>query len=560
MYPHNPPFPYLNISYKDGYYYTILGDRETNFTIINQIKQRYTQGENNDTEKLSDIGKDNSWSFDLPSYISEKLSPPNLELIPPTDIGNLNIDSLMERWYTGNSLVKKDYDFMLDTTLVDTATIVDSIFETRIKNIPAIVDLTFNDNVRHEIERYLRKRAKGYIQRLIGKADYYLPFFEETLDAYDLPHELKYLPIIESAINPVAVSRAGATGMWQFMPATGKLFDIEQNRYVDERRDPFKSTHAAAQLFSSLYKRYNDWTLVLAAYNCGSGNVNRAIKRSGGKTSYWEIWPYLPKETRSYVPRYIAAVYLMNYYELHNIVPEKFDMPLVTDTIQVSSTLHLSQVSSVLDIPIEQLRALNPQYRKDIIPAKSESYTLRLPLAKTLEFIELKDSIYGNDIKNSNYVIANYKQSSSAGDTKNRTKLVYNIKSGDNIGLIAQWYGVKSADIKAWNSIYSNKIIVGDKLDIYVPNAKIKTYASVNKLSFEKKQARYYNTKSIAKSTKPKITKDGKFVYYTVRSGDNFWDIAKKFKGVSYEEIIKINNFSKNTRINPGDLIRIKPI
>lgn len=471
----------------------------------------------------------------------------------------VDIDSVLTGWYFDNSLYGSEFEYATDPNFSDTATIADSVFIERIHRIPAVVELAFNEDVKNELNRYLRRRSQSYVERLIGKAEYYLPMYEQILDAYNMPLELKYLPIIESAVNPVAVSRAGATGMWQFMPATGKAMELEIDKYVDERCDPLNSTYAAARYLQFLYNYYNDWTLALAAYNCGRGNVNRAMSRSGGKT-YWEIQPYLPRETQKYVPRYIAIVYVMNYYKEHNMIPKKFDMPLILDTVEVKNNLHLSQVSAVLDIPIEMLRTLNPQYKQDLIPAGEYSYKLTLPIDKTFRFIELQDSIYAADIQSTKYELANFNAPKNPFDLVGREKLVYTIKSGDNIGLIAQWYGVKSSNIKAWNSLYSNKIIVGDELEIYIPKAKIARFKKVNDMTFDEKQVFCGAASRHSSRTATKTKKEKGYLYYTVQSGDNYWDIAKKFKGISHEDIIRINNFTKKTKIYPGDEIKIKKL
>jgi len=474
----------------------------------------------------------------------------------------LDIDSVLTNWYESKSSYGNEFDFELDSMYSDTAMIADSVFSERISKIPAIIELAYNEDVRTEINRYLRKKSAGYVQRLIGKAEYYIPMFEEVLDASNMPLELKYLPIIESAANPVAISPAGATGMWQFMPGTGKRFDLQIDKYIDERCSPLESTYAAAEYLQYLYDRYEDWTLALAAYNCGSGNVNKAIKASKGGTTYWEIRRYLPRETQKYVPRYIAAVYLMTYYKEHNLVPEKFDMPLILDTVEVNTNLHLSQVAQAIDIPVEMLRTLNPQYKQDIIPAGEISYRLTLPMEYTFKFIELQDSIYGTDIEPTEYRMVNFTTPAEQMDLKDREKIVYTVKSGDNVGLIAQWYDVSSTNIKRWNGLSSNRIVVGEELDIYVPKVQATKYQKVNTLNFEQKQT-FCGASSApsSKSSSPiKTKKEDGYLYYTVQSGDNYWEIAKKFEGVSNEDIIKINNFTKSTKIYPGDEIKIKKL
>lgn len=473
-----------------------------------------------------------------------------------------NIDSLLNQWYLTHEPFCDTLDFEI-TANDSTYILADSIYIQRINQIPAIIDLAYNKTVKREIIRYTRPSWKKYVEPLIGRAEYYFPMFEEILDLYGLPIELKYLPIIESAINPRAVSRAGATGMWQFMYSTGKFYDLKINSYVDERRDPVKATHAAARYFLNMYDRYGDWTLALAAYNCGPGNVNRAIRRSG-KNTYWGIYDYLPRETRGYVPRYIAVAYLMNYYHQHDMVAQRYEMPQITDTVMISgNVLKLNQVSEVLGIPEKQLKDLNPQYKRGVIPATKNDYALTLPFCYTTQFIEKKDSILtykpGNNRQTASAVKPNtYKAYSS---TKNKSKVVYTVKSGDSVGLIAQWFGVSSSDIKYWNNMYNNKIIVGDKLVIYVPKDKADVYKRLNYMNYDQKQQFAGKGTNRNETTTVKL-KSGQsnndYVYYRIKKGDNFWNIAKRYPDVTCKDILEINNFSKNTRINPGDIIKIK--
>ena len=253
----------------------------------------------------------------------------------------------------------------------------DSIRIKRLSMMPTIMEMTYNDVVSRYINMYCdRNRQISYMMAL---SQHYFPIFETIFEQYNLPTELKYLSIVESALNPRATSRMGAAGLWQFMPTTGKLYNLEINSLYDERRDPIKSTHAAAQHFNDLYSIFQDWNLVIAAYNCGTGNVNKAIRRAGGKKDYWEIYPFLPTETRNYVPAFIAVNYMMHYADAYNICPAIVDMPLVTDTIHITQRVHLLQVAEVLDIPIEQVRQLNPSYKRDIIPHSEKAQFLRLP-------------------------------------------------------------------------------------------------------------------------------------------------------------------------------------
>ena len=267
------------------------------------------------------------------------------------------------------------------------------VYIDRLKRLPTIIEMPYNDVVQKFIDRYSGKLRRS-VSFMLGASNFYMPIFEEALEAYNLPLELKYLPVIESALNPKAVSRVGATGLWQFMLSTGKRYGLEVNTLVDERRDPVKASYAAAHYLSDLYKIFDDWSLVIAAYNCGPSKVNQAIHRAKGVADYWSIYPYLPKETRGYVPAFIAANYIMNYYCDHNICPMETEMPTKTDTVVVNKDVHLEQIAQVLNINIEHLRNLNPQYRRDIINGLNKPMPVRLPASLIGTFIDNEDSIY----------------------------------------------------------------------------------------------------------------------------------------------------------------------
>ena len=263
----------------------------------------------------------------------------------------------------------------------------------RLSRLPTVMEMVYNEVVQKFIDRY-SGRLRHSISYMLGASNFYIPIFEEALEVYQLPLELKYLPIIESALNPEAVSRVGATGLWQFMIGTGKQYGLQVNSHVDERRDPVKSSYAAARYLRDLYKVFGDWNLVIAAYNCGPENINKAIHRAKGEKDYWRIYPYLPKETRGYVPAFIAANYIMTYYSQHNICPMTTRLPAKTDTVMVSRNVHLEQVAEVVGINIDLLRSLNPMYRRDVIPGASEPLPLRLPQTEVSKFIDMEDSVY----------------------------------------------------------------------------------------------------------------------------------------------------------------------
>lgn len=271
------------------------------------------------------------------------------------------------------------------------------VYIDRLKRMPTAIEMPWNEVVQKFIDRY-SGRLRNSVSVMLGSQNFYMPIFEQALEVYDLPLELKYLPVIESALKPNAVSRVGATGLWQFMVATGKRYSLKVNSLIDERRDPVKASYAAAHYLSDLYQIFGDWSLVIAAYNCGPGNIQKAIQRSGGKKDYWEIYPYLPAETRGYVPAFIAANYIMTYYCDHNITPHTATLPEETDTIMLFQNLHFKQVSEVLGIDMEELRALNPQYRRDIVTGYTEPTDLRLPKEYISKFIEKQDEIFAYDV------------------------------------------------------------------------------------------------------------------------------------------------------------------
>lgn len=360
----------------------------------------------------------------------------------------------------------------LDTTdcvaTHDTTTLPDSVYKARLQALPCVIELPYNERVRAFILRYV-KRSPKQVARMMRMSEYYFPMFEEALCRYNLPYELEYLPIIESALNPIARSPVGAAGLWQFMPGTAKLFGLEVNSLVDERMDPVRSTEAACQFLSSMYNVFHDWNLVIAAYNCGSGNVNKAIRRANGKRDFWSIYPYLPRETRNYVPIFIAANYAMNYGEDHGICKAPVEKIMVTDTIRTTQRLHLQQVSENLDITMEELRRLNPQYSRDILPGGTP-YALCLPSDKVGLFIDQQDSIlaYKADslINNRRAEIDMAKVTSISGGYRVNGVTYYTIKNGDTLGGIAKKFHCTVKQLKQWNGLKSDNIRAGHKLKI----------------------------------------------------------------------------------------------
>ena len=343
----------------------------------------------------------------------------------------------------------------------------DSVYIDRLSRMPVIMEMPYNDIVRKFIDTYT-VRLRSQVSFMLSACNFYMPIFEEALDAYGLPLELKYLPIIESALNPSAVSRAGASGLWQFMLSTGKLYGLESNSLVDERRDPIKATWAAARYLKDMYDIYKDWNLVIAAYNCGPGNINKAIRRANGKTDYWEIYNYLPRETRGYVPAFIAANYVMTYYCKHNICPMETNIPKATDTVQVTRDLHFQQIADLCHVPLDEIKSLNPQYKRNIIPGLSKPRTLRLPTEAISAFLDQQDTIYAHRatefFKNRRTVASIGQGKSSSGDG-NLTW--YRIRRGDTLGGIARKFGVSVRQLRNWNGLRGNNIRAGRRLKIY---------------------------------------------------------------------------------------------
>ena len=371
-----------------------------------------------------------------------------------------DMDSLFWDWQSKNFIYMDENCRMLP----EGPKVSDSVYIDRLSRIPSIIEMPFNDVVKKYIEAYTG-RLRNKVSFMLAAANFYMPIFEEALDTYDLPMELKYLPIIESALNPKAQSRVRASGLWQFMLRTGKAYGLESNSLVEERFDPVKSTWAAVRYLKELYGIYKDWNLVLAAYNSGPGNVNKAIRRAGGSTDYWDIYPFLPKETRGYVPGFIAANYVITYYCEHGICPMESELPAVSDTIHINRDLHFQQVASVCNIDIEQLRSLNPQYKKDIVPGNSRVYALRLPNNTVGTFIERQDSIYAYDTKK--LLPKRSTVAVSDGTSKNSKGAQYHkIRKGDTLGGIASRYGVSVAQIRKLNGIKGNNIRAGRSIRI----------------------------------------------------------------------------------------------
>ena len=433
-------------------------------------------------------------------------------------------DSLLNIWYAHRQAYAED-DLNLD--LVKFASNVpDEVYIERIRKMNSFITLPYNEIVRNYIVMYSEKMPErmGY---MLGMCRYYMPIFEEIFNRYDMPEELKAMTIIESAMNPTAVSRVGAKGMWQFMYNTAKHYGLHIDSFVDERLDPVKSAEAAAQYLQDAYEIFGDWNLAIASYNCGAGNVNKAIRRSGSR-DFWSIWPFLPRETRGYVPAFVGALYTLNYYKEHGIKPEDVGMPVAVDTFCINKQLHLKQVSELTGAPLDELKNLNPQYRHEIIPGNEREYILRLPYTYTNSFIEHEDSIYKHkaDVY---FNPATIKKIKDGGDGE---MIIYKVKSGDYLGKIAGKYRCSVAQIKKWNGLKSNNIRVGQRLRIYRGGVVSSSSSS--------------GSSGSSSSASSSSSQSGEKITYTVRSGDVLGRIAEKH-GVGLSDLKSWNGLTSNT-------------
>ena len=375
-----------------------------------------------------------------------------------------NTDSLLSSWQARTLLKKLD----CNTTGWENIRMTDTMYAKRLSSMLTVIRTPYNAMVRSCIDRYVVKN-RSQVSYMLGISEFYMPMIETEIDRLGLPHELKYLPVIESAMNPKAVSRMGAKGLWQFMFPTAKQYGLKSNNYIDERFDPLKATRAALTYLKDLYDMFGNWELAIAAYNCGPGNVNKAIKRSGGKTDFWKIYSWLPKETRGYLPALIAANYVMTFYEDHGICPMEPNIPVDTDTIHVNRNLHFKQIAEVCNVDIEEIRALNPQYIKDIIPGENETYVLRLTNSMIASFVENEDSVYKHnaEVHFPQASVEKILTDAKKNDDGTGNLIRHKIKSGETLGSIAIKYRVKVSQIMKWNNMRNTNIRAGKYLKIY---------------------------------------------------------------------------------------------
>ena len=455
-------------------------------------------------------------------------------------------DSLLSLYYVQKKIAQSEEDYYDMDSVRFQSNVPDSVYIERIRQMNSFITLPYNDIVKNYIIKYSEKMPSS-IGKILGLCEYYMPIFQEIFNQYDMPEELRAMAVIESAMNPLAVSRVGAKGMWQFMYSTAKNYGLHIDSFVDERLDPIKSAHAAAQYLQDAYDIFGDWNLAIAAYNCGAGNVNKAIRRSGSR-AFWDIWPYLPRETRGYVPAFVGALYTMNYYKEHGIRPVSVETPAHVDTMHINKMLHLKQVSELTGTPLQDLKNLNPQYRHEIIPGNDRQYILRIPYTYTNAFIENEDSLYRHkaDVYFNPVTIKKIKED---GDGE---RIVYRVKSGDYLGKIAINHGTTVAKIKKWNNLKTNDIRVGQRLIIYrggkAPASTSTTTSTTSASQTTAKPA------AQTQASKP-IPAGTSYVEYTVQSGDSLYLIAKKFPGVSAQNIMDFNGIGSN--IKPGMKLKI---
>lgn len=521
------------------------------------------------------------------SILDIKYSITDDNVIPPESFETLTRE-LEENFYLKNYTDRSST--LPDTAFANVGSA--SEYADLLSRIPAEIEMPYNAIVGRFIDMYLTKR-RSLLSNMIALHNYYGNIFVEELIKEKMPLELQYLPVIESALNPNAVSRAGATGLWQFMPATANGLGMEVNTLVDQRRDPRKSSAAAAKYIKQLHEAYGDWGLALAAYNCGPGNVNKALRRAGGgKRDFWEIYNYLPQETRGYVPAFIAANFVMNYYDRYGVRPTIVKKQLVTDTVQVSQRVHFNQIAEILNIPIDEIRMLNPQFRKDIIPGNNHPYALVLPSQQCLSYIMSEAAILALDADmyaRRTHVEPGQQRNAPADSTlltDHLVKIQYTVKRGENIRDIAKKYGVSATDIKRWNNLRRGKVKAGQVLDIeYMesgirpealaamnaaqPNAADTTAsAAASNLTAQvasendaRQQAeeKAEEAKPAKKAAEPKAKAKKQVqqpTVHTVRSGDNLSRIAKRY-GVSVAALQNANGLTATSVLHPGQKIKL---
>ncbi len=405
------------------------------------------------------------------------------------------------------------------------------VVQARLDSIKQTIPLTYNDRI-HAFINYFTIKDRDYTRMVLSRTDRYFPLFEKYLAQYNLPQELKYLAIVESGLNPKAISRAQAVGLWQFMPATGRYFGLHNNGYIDDRMDPEKSTEAACKYLKQLYTMFNDWELALAAYNSGPGNVRKAIRRSGYKKKFWDIYRYLPRETRSYLPQFVAIAYTINYAQAHNLTQAPDVAPLLYDTLEVNHFLNLVTFANLTGTTLQDIQRLNPSILHQVIPETGKNYIVRIPLSAKQNLAVNKASIMDSASRVGKAEVEALVKK-IAGGTYGRERMIYYVKSGDVLGSIAEKFRVRVDDLKKWNNLSGTLIRSGQRLNIWVmPGTSSPTLAT--------------------RKVPVKINPDTKI--YTVQPGDTLWDISRKFEGLTIEKIKHLNNLNGHS-LQPGQTL-----
>ncbi len=481
----------------------------------------------------------------------------------------IQLNAINETWYAKKAIYYEKSQLPVAFQDIDSENI-DSIYYHRLKIITdqTLFPLVYNQQIRNYIELYT-KRYKS-LSLLLGLSHYYFPMFEEALDRYNCPLELKYLAVIESALNPIAVSKAGATGLWQFMYNTGKMYDLNVSTWIDDRRDPLKATEAAAKHLYDLSEMFwGNWVLAIAAYNCGPGNVTKAIQRSGGKTDFWEIYNYLPKETRGYVPAFYGAMYAMMYYDKLGVRPAEIKLEL-TDTVHITNKLHFQQIAAVINIPTEQLVSYNPQYKRNVIPASDKTLILTLPVEYISAFIENKDSIYNYNTSLyfptytiSDITFSDAENASIASTSKYKFHIV---KNGESLSIISRKYNIPVSELSRLNNKKSTTIHPGEKLIVgyvKVPIQKKDSITTLDATLVDKNTSDSMNVNldtvsvSLPSESVKQSNKTTNYTSYKIEKGDTLWSIAQRFQSVTIEDIKKENNLASDAPLIIGKILRI---
>lgn len=495
----------------------------------------------------------------IPEQVDE--GEPAIEGLLPEDYTLDVTDSLLSLWYVHKSMLKGDtVSFNMDSVHFRSS-VTDKEYLQRLADMNSFITLPFNETVRNYIILYSEKMPTK-MKSMLALSQYYFPIFEEIFDRYGLPKELKYMAVIESAFNPVAVSRAGAKGMWQFMYNTAKMYGLTINSFVDERLDPVKSADAAARYMRDAYRIFGDWNLAISSYNCGSGNVNKAMRRSGSR-EFWPVYNYLPRETRGYVPAFVGAMYAFTYYREHGLVPETDSMPVQVDTFHIRRMLHFQQVSALTGVSVEMLKKLNPQYVHDIVPGTAkEEYVLRLPYQYTSKFIENEDSVYAYNAKE--YFSPATLQNIAVSGSASSQRIAYKVKSGDYLGRIASRYHVTVKQIMEWNHLRNTNLRVGQVLYIYgkfngpvaqSSGASSKSSAASSSKGSASSDSAASSKGSAATPPPAESAAEGTYTVYVVKSGDSLYRISQDYPGVSADDIMKFNGIGKDIR--PGMKLKI---